>query len=157
MCFWHLKKLKMRRMFKSSYVLSALLIMFAVVTVSCGSSRKTIGVEEGWDLLGEQKVNFVRNTDVVTVYNTNRYTAVRFKVEQRDIRLSSVKVVYENGDKLTPTLDDDIAADQYSRVIELGPEGKAVRSIEFRYRTKGNVLKGRAKVLVFGKRYTQSF
>lgn len=147
----------MRRTFKSNYVLTALLIIISIIGVSCGSSRKTIGVEEGWDLLGEQKVNFIRNTDVVTVYNTNRYTSIRFKVEKRDIRLSSVKVVYENGDKLAPTLDYDIAADQYSRVIELGPEGKAVRSIEFRYRTKGNVLKGRAKVLVFGKRYTPNF
>jgi len=81
------------------------------------------------------------------------YTAIRFKVENKDIHLKDLEVVYQNGDRLTPTIDDDIAAEQYSRVIELGPEGKMIRSVEFNYRSKGSILKSRAKILVFGKRY----
>ena len=75
----------------------------------------------------------------------------------KDIILNDLKVVYENGDKLSPTIGDKIAADQYSREIELGPEGKSIRSIEFKFRSTGNLLKGRANVLVYGKRYTQPY
>lgn len=139
-------------MSKKILLLSFLSVAFFAFN-SCSSSRKTIAVEEGWDLLGEKTVNFVRDRDNLTVYNTNRYTAIRFKIEKRDVHINDVKIVYENGDKLTPTIDDNIAAEQYSRVIELGPEGKSVRSIDFQFRTTGNVLKGRARVLVFGKRY----
>jgi len=134
------------------FILFSLLILNA-----CSSSRRALPVEEGWDLLGEQKVNFVRDRDAITVYNTNRYTAIRFKVEKKDIILNDLKIVYENGDKLTPTIGDKIMADQFSRIIDLGPEGKLIRSVEFKFRSTGNVLKGRANVLIFGKRYTQPY
>ncbi len=121
--------------------------------LSCGSSRRSIAIEEGWELLGESKVDFIRDKDQVDVISSNRYTALRFKVEKRDIRLNDLHVVYQNGDKLSPVIDDVIVADQYSRDIELGPEGKSIRSVDFKYRTTGNILKGRGNVLLFGKRY----
>jgi hypothetical protein len=54
---------------------------------------------------------------------------------------------------LEPSIENVIAADQYSREIDLSPEGKFVNKIEFKYHTIGNILKGRANVLVFGRRY----
>lgn len=68
-------------------------------------------------------------------------------MEIKAIRLTNLKVVYLNGDK---------AADQYSRDINLGAEGKSIRSVEFQYRTTGNILKGRGDVLLFGKKYVAS-
>lgn len=131
-----------------------LLLMITVVSVlSCSSSRRTLAIEEGWELLGESKANFVRDRDQIAVLSSNGFTAIRFKVEEKNIHLSSLNVVYQNGDKLSPVVDDELVADQYSRVIELGPEGKLIRSVDFSYRSKGNLLKGRAKILLFGKRY----
>jgi hypothetical protein len=98
-------------------------------------------------------VDFIRDKDQVDVISSNRYTALRFKVEKREIRLNDLNVVYQNGDKLSPVIDELISADQYSRDIELGPEGKSIRSVDFKYRTTGNILKGRGNVLLFGKRY----
>lgn len=147
----------MTNLFKHKLLIPALLLFSAVLINACSNTRRTLPIEEGWDLLGEQKVNFVRDKDVVTVYNTNKYTAIRFKVEKKDIYLKDIKIVYQNGDKLSPTMDTKLAADQYSREIELGPEGKSIRSIDFKFRSSGNILKGRANVLVFGKRYTQPY
>lgn len=125
-----------------------------IIASSCGPTRRSIAIEEGWDLLGEQKVNFVRDKDALDVHSSYKFTTIRFKVEGHEIRLNGVKIYYQNGDKLEPALDDVIAADQYSREIELSQDGKFINRIEFRYRTMGaNVLKGRANVLVFGKRY----
>lgn len=118
---------------------------------SCGSA-KTIAVEEGWDLLGEQKVNFVRDRDQIKVYNQTFYSAVKFQILNKDVHLNDVNVVYPNGDKLNPSVDEDIAAGAFSKEIQLDPLGKEIRSIEFSYRSRGNILKGRARVLVFGKR-----
>jgi hypothetical protein len=133
-------------------ILPAIILLMALN--SCGPSRRSIAIEEGWDLLGEQKVNFVRDKDVIEVHSSYKFTAIRFKVEGHDVRLNGLKITFQNGDKLEPSLDDIIAADQYSREIELSADGKFVNTIQFRYRTTGNVLKGRANVLVFGKRYT---
>jgi hypothetical protein len=124
--------------------------MVTVVT-SCGSS-KTIAIEDGWDLLGEEKVNFVRDRDQIKVYNQTLYTAVKFQMINKDVHLNNVAIVYPNGDKLNPSVDEDVAAGGYSKEIEVDILGKEIRTIEFSYRSKGNLLKGRARVLVFGKR-----
>lgn len=124
-----------------------------MVLNACSSSRKTLAVEEGWELIGETKVNFVRDKDEITVTSPNQFTALRFKVEDREIKLNDLKVYFQNGDKLEPNIDELIAADQYSRDIELSRDGRYISKIEFKYRTTGNILKGRANVLVFGRKY----
>ena len=128
-------------------------LSLTAIVISCGPPRRSIAIEEGWDLIGELKVNFVRDKDAIEVHSSYRFTDLRFKVEKREIRLHSLTVYFQNGDKLSPALDDVIPADQYSRDIELSPEGKYISKIEFKFRTTGNVLKGRANVLVFGRRY----
>ncbi len=132
---------------------TVLLLLSVVFVFSCNTSRRTLAIEEGWELLGESKANFVRDKDQVDVLSPERFTAIRFKVEDKEIHLSNLNVVYQSGDRLSPVMDDDLVADQFSRIIELGPEGKSIRSVDFSYRSKGNILKGRAKILVFGKRY----
>lgn len=139
-------------MFKK-YFLPVLFFFFLVFNFSCSSPRRTIAVEDGWELLGELTANFGRDNDVLQVNSSTKYTALRFKVEKREIKIRGLEVVYANLDKLSPVFDEVLAADQYSKIVDLGSEGKEIRAIEFKYRTTGNILKGRAKILAFGKRY----
>jgi len=134
-------------------ILSAVMFL-VIINASCAPPRRTLALEEGWDLLGEKKVDFVRSTDVIEIHSTYKFTAIRFKVEKHEVRLTRVKISYQNGDKLEPALDDVLPADQYSREIELAQDGKFIYKIEFKYRTTGNIFKGRANMLIFGKRYT---
>ena len=134
-------------------ILSAVMFL-VIINASCSPPRRTLALEEGWDLLGEKKVDFVRSTDVIEIHSTYKFTAIRFKVEKHEVRLTGVKISYQNGDKLEPALDDVLPADQYSREIELAQDGKFIYKIEFKYRTTGNIFKGRANMLIFGKRYT---
>jgi hypothetical protein len=120
---------------------------------ACGSSRRTLGLEEGWELLGERKVNFLRDKDVMEVSSRNLFTAIRFSVEDKDVRINDLKIQFENGDKIEPALDDVIKAGENSRVIELAADGRRITSIEFKYRSMGSVLEGRANVVVTGRRY----
>jgi hypothetical protein len=127
---------------------------FALLGVfSCGSSRKTLVLEEGWELIGETKVNFVKDKDEVIVDSTKKYTHLRFKVEDREIKLEEVKVYFNNGDKLEPNIAEPIKPAEYSKEVELSSDGKLINKIQFKYRTTGSLLKGRAAILVFGKRY----
>lgn len=104
-------------------------------------------------MLGELTVNFGRDRDALQINSSSRFSALRFKIEERAVKIQELKVVFANLDKLEPSIDEEVQADQYSKIIELGPDGKEVRSVEFKYRTTGNLLKGRAKILVFGKRF----
>lgn len=137
------------------YIIPVAFLFLLACNLSCSSARRTLAIEEGWELLGELKVDFARDMDMLEINSTTRYTALRFKVEKREVKIRDLKVVFANLDKLEPAIDEVIPADQYSKIIELGADGKEVRSIEFKYRTTGSLLKGRANVLVFGKRYIQ--
>ena len=120
---------------------------------ACGSSRRTFGLEEGWELLGESKVNFLRDKDVMEVKSRNMFTAIRFYVEDKDVRITDLKIQFENGDKIEPALDDVIKAGEQSRMIDLAADGRRINNIEFKYRSMGSVLEGRANVVVTGRRY----
>ncbi|HEY6954714.1 MAG TPA: hypothetical protein VI385_05685 [Flavisolibacter sp.] len=128
-----------------------------VSLLSCHSSRRSLGIEEGWDLLAEKKVNHVRDKDIIDVKNRTLYTALRFKVEDRDIRLNELKIYFDNGDKLEPNVDETLASNQFSRVIDLGREGRYIDHIEFKYRSVGSVVSGRATVLVLARRYYRDY
>lgn len=129
-------------------------IIATVLIASCGSSRRSIGIEEGWELLSERKVNFVRDKDEVLVESRNLFTAIQFRVEDRSIRLNDLKIYFENGDKLEPSIDEVIPANATSRIIELARDGRRIDKIEFKYRTTGSLIKGRANVLLLGKKYS---
>lgn len=139
----------MKAKFISGFIAAALIIFFT----ACSSSRKTIAVEEGWDLLGEKNVNFVKDKDEIAVTSNATYTDIKFQVENKDVIIKDLKVVFQNGDKLAPAIPDVILAGEMSKIIHLSPGGKSIRTIEIKYRSTGSILKGRAKILVFGKRY----
>ena len=120
---------------------------------SCFSPRRSIAIQEGWELLGEEKVDFVRDKDILMVNSNTLFTAIQFKVENKEVRLNELKIYFDNGDKLEPAVDEDIQPGQTSREIELGGEGRHIKQIEFKYRTVGSLVKGRANVLVFGRKY----
>lgn len=143
----------MTKSLTSKKYFSFLIVVCLFLLTACGSSRRSIGIEEGWELLSEQKVNFVRDKDEIIVQSRNEFTALRFRVEDRDVHLNDLKVYFENGDKLEPSLDEVIPANETSRIIELSRDGRRIQKIEFKYRTTGNLLKGRANVLVFGRKF----
>ncbi len=130
-----------------------LFISLVIISFSCGSTRNSIAVEEGWELLGETKAGFIRETDVINVNSRNQFTAIRFKVEGAEIKLSELGVFFESGDKLSPAVDETIPAGKESRLIELAADGRTITKIEFKYRTVGSIIKKKANILIFGKRY----
>ncbi len=146
----------MEKTFTHVFKLGFSLLMFSFL-FSCNSSRRSIGIEEGWELLSERKVNFVKDKDEITINNRTPYTAVRFKVEDRDVHINDLKIYFDNGDKLEPNMDEAIPANEFSRVIDLGREGRYLDHIEFKYRSTGNILKGRANVILLAKKYYRDY
>jgi hypothetical protein len=129
-----------------------LLVLIAVTSFSC-ATRRSVGLEEGWELLSERKVNFIRDKDEIEVRSRNMFTAIRFKIEDKDIRLNDLVILFQNGDKLSPAIDEVIKAGESSKIIEIARDGRYINKITFRYRSMGSILQGRANVIVMGQRY----
>ncbi len=147
----------MKRHFSYRLLTLGLLFVSVITISSCFTTRRSIPLEEGWELLGEEKVNFVRDKDELIVSSRNQFTDIRFRIEGKEVRLHDLKIYFENGDKLEPAVDFIIPADRDSRNIELAKDGRTISKIEFQYRTTGSILKGRANVLVYGKKYVSGF
>lgn len=143
--------------YTKKFILTAVALILIITSFSCNNSRQTIGLEQGWDLLGEMKVNFVRDRDALDVRSSNKYTAIRFKIENREVELNELTVTYDNGDKLSPAVNEKVSVGETSRVIELAAEGRVISKISFKYRTQGSVVKGRGRVVVFGRRYNPGY
>ena len=103
-------------------------------------------------MLAERKVNFVRDKDEIPIDNKTPFTAIKFKVEDHEVRINDVKIYFQNGDKLEPNMDVTIPANEMSREIEIGGDGRYLDKIEFKYRTTGSVLKGRANIVILGRK-----
>src|SRR5690606_22898201 len=149
--------LQQNRSMIKTYNKSFLVVLLSVIIfglTACGPTTRTLAIEEGWELIGEQKANFVRDNDEIMVNSTNLFTDIRIKVEKKNVVLHSLKIVFPNGDKMEPAMDKVLGADQYSNIINISPTGKQIRSIQAKYRSTGNILKGRGNILIFGKRYT---
>ena len=129
-----------------------LLVLIAVTSFSC-ATRRSVGLEEGWELLSERKVNFIRDKDEIEVRSRNMFTAIRFKIEDKDIRLNDLVILFQNGDKLSPAIDEVIRAGETSKIIEIARDGRYINKITFRYRSMGSILQGRANLIVMGQRY----
>lgn len=143
----------MRKIFYQNKTPLVTFVILSLIFLSCGSTRNSIAIEEGWELLGEVKAGFIRETDVINVTSRNQFTSIRFKVEGQDVKLTDLSVYFDSGDRLSPALDEEIPSGHESREIELAADGRTITRIEFKYRTLGNILKGKANILVFGRRY----
>ncbi len=141
----------MKRYFENNNLLALTLITLLFGVIFSSFKADTKKPTESWDLLATRKVDFVRDKDVIQIGSNTTYTAIKFSAQDKSVGISEVKVYFANGDKLEPTVDAIVKQGEESKVIELPGDGKAITKIEFKYRTIGSILKGRATVMVYGR------
>ncbi|HVZ96892.1 MAG TPA: hypothetical protein VG847_08460 [Chitinophagaceae bacterium] len=146
----------MKHFYSLSYFKVLLFSAVIISLVSCSSTKRSTVTPNGWLVLGESKANFVREKEVIRVYSPDTYTDIQFRVEGQALKISDMSIYFDNGDRLTPRIEQTIEAGQYSNIINLADNGKKIDRIEFKYRTTGNVTKGRARIILMGKPYVEN-
>ena len=108
-----------------------------------------------WELLGEKKVGLWLDRDVIKLdqndewYKERRYRRIRFDVEDNDIHLNRVRLVYFNDYDENLRVERLIReGEQYS--LRLDGDRGYVRQIELDYRSRLN-FDGRATVKIYGE------
>jgi hypothetical protein len=129
-------------------ILKPLLFVSAIVLLSFTTKENA---SQQWVLLGEKKVNFLVDRDVIHVTGNDNYSQLKVKVKDGPVHIIDMDVHFENGDKFDVAIKQKIAKGGESRVIDLPGGSRNVRKIELWYETKG-FRKGRATVQVWGKR-----
>ena len=63
--------------------LLSILILCVLFNTACGPSRRSVAVEEGWELIAERKVNFIKDKDEVIIESRNTISKCRGKFSFR--------------------------------------------------------------------------
>jgi hypothetical protein len=109
------------------------------------------GAAGAWRLIGTVEADRRADHDAIFVRGPfDDFRRVKFKVTNAGLNLDRMVITYDNGVPDQINVRENIPQGGESRQIDLRGAGKrSIRKIEFWYDTKG-LLKGKAKVTVFG-------
>ncbi len=105
----------------------------------------------GWTQLGSREVSYRSERDVISAAGEGLFRRVMIVVDDADLELFDVKVVFANGEVFSPETKLYFKEDSRTRVIDLPGEARAIRRIEFAYRSVQGGGDGKAEVHVYGQ------
>lgn len=111
--------------------------------------------DKDWQLLGERSVGFKADRDVINVkqseswFRNRAFRMLHFVVDDNEIHLISLRIVYFNGFTETIKVDRDIRAGGHL-AVDLRGDKSFLRRIEMTYRSRPN-FRGQAEVKVYGE------
>lgn len=104
-----------------------------------------------WENLGSKTVNMKADTDhiLVTAYE-GAFTKVKFHVANAPIHVSSITIIFANGEIQHFAVNQDFPQGSDSKVFDLPGNKRIIQKIKFEYATINNG-NGKALVTVFGR------
>jgi hypothetical protein len=127
------------------------LAVFALSLTGCFSFQ--IGPPMGSVVLGERTVDFKADHDVINVgTDEGLFRALYFIVEQSDIELFNLLIVYRSGEREMFDTRLIFREGSRSRMVDLRGGKRVIESVQFTYRTVGERQEGKARVVVYGVR-----
>jgi hypothetical protein len=104
---------------------------------------------EGWELLGEKKVDRRVDRDIINVgRKEGRFEKIALEVKDNDVEFQSVKVYFRRGPPQDVPVRELIREGGHTRPIDLRGDDRIIERIELVYRTRGRGE--RATVAVYG-------
>ena len=104
-----------------------------------------------WDKLGERRVNFRLERDIIKAGLEGFFSAIKLKVEgNRAVEFHRVVIKFRNGGQMSANLGVTVAPGGYSPEIQLkGSSRRIIKEIVFYY--ERNAGAGGAKVVAWGR------
>lgn len=105
-----------------------------------------------WEVLGERKVNFRLDRDVIPVTRAEgRFNAIKLSVHHSGVRMIDLKVHFGNGEVQDVAIRKFIPAGGETRVIDLRGGPRVIKKVVFVYKTPRGTRPGRALVRLHGR------
>jgi hypothetical protein len=103
-----------------------------------------------WEKLGEGTANGKNDHDVITVGRAEgKFTALRFRVTNSNVKMQDVVVHFADGTKFSPTTRVEFKEGEMSNTIDLPGGKRTIKSVNFRYSDGKGA--GNAQVEVWGR------
>ena len=103
---------------------------------------KNEAMAQNWDKLGQRKVNFKTDRDVISGWRDGFYRALKLKVTRGTVNMQKMEVHFRNGETKEIELRQNFTDGSESRVIDLPGARRLIEKVVFWYEatssTKGN-------------------
>lgn len=128
-----------------------LMLLFAAssATIWAQTPKVVISDKDGWHKIGETTVSLDKETDKILIVGANRFASVKIKVTEAPIRLESFDIFYDNDQKKSVKIGQEIKHEGETSVVDLGGE-KNIKKVEFYYHTIGQEKDKKAHVELWG-------
>jgi hypothetical protein len=131
-----------------------MMLMLAIAGITgvvvAQTPKVVVSDKTGWHEIGEVTVDFKKEREEVVILGANRFSAIKFRVEDEPIDLVSAEIVYDKGDNQNITTIFHIKAPGESRNIDLNGGERNVKKIIFVYKTMPNANGKKAHVVIWG-------
>ncbi len=117
-------------------VITFLLFPFAILFLEHETREKPASQGEGWEKIGEQKIDVQSESDEVTVSAGRMLQAFKVRSRKGGINLHRCTIIFQDGSKKTVELRNDIPPGGESRAIPISGPHAEVSKLVFRYDTK---------------------
>lgn len=104
-----------------------------------------------FDKLGERKVNFKSDRDVISGIGDGFYRALRLKVSGGSINVQKMVVHFRNGETKEVELKQNFADGDQSRVIELPGKRRLIEKVVFWYEATSSSEGNKPVVELWGR------
>lgn len=105
-----------------------------------------------WQKLSESTV--ILSTEIteaeIPILIKERFVCIRFRVAEAQINLLSLVIYYENGNKQDYAVNQNIAKNEYSKLIDLTGEQRIIKKILFKYQSVPNTDDKKVKLELWG-------
>ena len=123
------------------------ILTLLLFTIACFSFK----APGGWEKLGEKKVDYKIDRDVINVsYRDGTFKKLRFVVTKGSLNMHNCVVHFANGEEQDINLKHDFTRGSLSREIDLQGNNRFIDKITFWYDTKG-YSNNKAELAVWGK------
>src|SRR5262245_5001365 len=119
---------------KKKVIVFLLSLMAAVGYVNTQNPKVVVSDKTGWHKIGSTNVDLQKEREEVAVLITDRFSALKFRVEKEPIDLTNVEVYYEDGTSQTLKINGHIKAAGESEKFDLAGVEKSIKKVVFLYK-----------------------
>ena len=104
----------------------------------------------GWHKIGETSVNFKTDKDEFLVMGADKFKAIQLKIKDAPVHIEDMQVHYDGGDKEDISVRSNFKAGSESRIIDLKPHSRGLKSVQFVYHTVPNAKADKGRIELWG-------
>jgi hypothetical protein len=127
-----------------------LLMAMAIAYGSADAQSVVVSDKTGWHKIGSRTIDFKNDKDEITVIGADKFSSIKFKVNDAPVNLQDVEVYYETGDNQNIAVNSPIGPSMESKAYDLNGGERSLKKISFDYNTLPNIKDEKAEIEVWG-------